>query len=337
MPHVSVKVDEKQLSPVRLDRYCASFPDGINRSRLKNSVTELLLNGKNVKLSAKVSAGDIIDIFWEENISDDIIPENIPLDIVYENTDVTIVNKKQGMVTHPAAGNWSGTLVNALLFHWGRDAVHMEDGFLPASKILSSRRPGIVHRLDKDTSGLLITARTRDAEEWLQIQFRDRHLVKEYIAIVKGCPPVRCGEIKTQIMRDPKNRKRFVAAINTDAGKFAHTLFRCIASYGPYSLMRIRLVTGRTHQIRVHMKYLQCPVLGDPLYGKKDSLFDSATLMLHARTMKIRLPGSHRYSRFTAAVPVRFKKVLKTLHNSYSRKVLPRNKDGEKLWTARHR
>src|SRR5574344_2481678 len=147
----------------------------MNRSKLKSGVTEILINGKKVKLSAKVKASDQIDIDWEDNIPDDIEPENIPLQIIYEDDDVCVVNKEQGMVTHPASGNWSGTLVNALLYHWGRNAFEsVKDG--SPSEMLAARRPGIVHRLDKDTSGVLITAKNRDAEEWLQNQFKSRHL-----------------------------------------------------------------------------------------------------------------------------------------------------------------
>lgn len=289
MPFFSEKVPADFEGSIRLDKFIASLPNGMNRSKLKSGVTEILINGKKVKLSAKVQASDQIDIQWEDNIPDDIEPENLPLDIIYEDENVTVVNKKQGMVTHPACGNWNGTLVNALLYHWGRKSVsQLKEG--SASEILERRRPGIVHRLDKETSGIIITAKNRDSEEFLQKQFKEKSLQKEYILICTGRPPKRTGDIRTQIIRDPKNRHRFKAVDDTQQGKFARTIYHCIACYGNYSLMRVRIKTGRTHQIRVHMKYLGCPILGDSIYNKPDKNFPNATLMLHSVQLKIRLP-----------------------------------------------
>ena len=289
MPFFSEKVPADFEGSIRLDKFIASLPNGMNRSKLKSGVTEILINGKKVKLSAKVQASDQIDIQWEDNIPDDIEPENLPLDIIYEDENVTVVNKKQGMVTHPACGNWNGTLVNALLYHWGRKAVsQLKEG--SASEILERRRPGIVHRLDKETSGIIITAKNRDSEEFLQKQFKEKSLQKEYILICTGRPPKRTGDIRTQIIRDRKNRHRFKAVDDTQQGKFARTIYHCISCYGNYSLMRVRIKTGRTHQIRVHMKYLGCPILGDSIYNKPDKNFPNATLMLHSVQLKIRLP-----------------------------------------------
>jgi 23S rRNA pseudouridine1911/1915/1917 synthase len=320
MPFFSAKVPDDFSVSIRLDKYIASLPNGMNRSKLKAGVSEILVNGKREKISFKVKAGDQIDIEWEDNIPDDIHPEYIPLDIIYEDKDVTVVNKQQGMVIHPASGNWSGTLVNALLYHWGRNSImQIKEG--TTSEILAARRPGIVHRLDKDTSGVIITAKNREAEEWLQTQFKLRKLRKEYIVIVRGHPPAAAGDIHTQIIRDPKNRKRYKAVTGTDDGKFARTLYHCLACYGNYSLIRVRLKTGRTHQIRVHMKYIGCPILGDPVYGKKDELFPDVTLMLHARELIVRLPGMKKFKIFRAAVPNRFRKVVKILKARYLRKV----------------
>ncbi len=323
MPFINIEVPSTFQGSVRLDKYIASIPGGMNRSKLKAGVTDIFLNGKGAKISAKVKAGDKIDIQWEDNVPTDIVPENIPLDIIYEDENVTVLNKRQGMVTHPACGNWSGTLVNALLYHWGRDSLpQMKDG-TPA-ELLAQRRPGIVHRLDKDTSGIIITAKNRDAEEWLHAQFCDhKRLTKEYIAICTGRPPLAGGKIETQIIRDPKDRKRFKAVTGTTEGKYACTIYECIAMYGNYSLMRLRIKTGRTHQIRVHMKFIGCPILGDPIYGLKSSstIFNGATLMLHAYLLKIRLPGEKDYSVFKSKVPLRFKKVLKTLHSKFNKEV----------------
>lgn len=321
MPSFSATVPADFSTPERLDKYVASVSPNMNRSRLKAGVTSVLLNGKTAKFSSKVAPGDVIDIEWEENIPDDIEPENIPLEIIYEDENVTVVNKPQGMVTHPAAGNWNGTLVNALLFHWGRPPVHQKKEGSP-DEILALRRPGIVHRLDKDTSGILITAKNRESEAFLHNQFADHSsLVKEYIAICCGHPKIPAGKIETQIVRDPKNRKRFKAVKDSSDGKYACTLYSCFATYGPFSLMRLRIKTGRTHQIRVHMKYIGCPIMGDPIYGNslRHSPFEKATMMLHSYFLKIRIPGKDRPSVFKSSVPRRFKIVLKMLHAMYSK------------------
>ena len=166
------KVPPTYKGEIRLDKYIASLPNGMNRSKLKSGIVCIQVNGKKQKISCQVKANDIIDIQWEENVPDNIEPENIPLDIIYEDENVCVVNKKQGMVTHPAAGNWKGTLVNALLYHWGRESIpELKEG--QVSKILSNRRPGIVHRLDKETSGIIITAKNHDTEEFLSAQFRN--------------------------------------------------------------------------------------------------------------------------------------------------------------------
>ena len=321
MPFFSAKVPVSFEGQERLDKYIASLPNGMNRSKLKSGVTEILVNGKKVKISQKVKANDQIDIQWEDNIPDDITPEDIPLEILYEDANVTVVNKPQGMVTHPACGNWTGTLVNALLYHWGREAVKaVKEG--SDSEILQARRPGIVHRLDKETSGIIITAKNRESEEYLQKQFKDKSLQKEYICICCGKPKSRDGDIRTQIIRDPKNRHRFKAVIDTDEGKFARTLYHCIATYGNYSLMRVRIKTGRTHQIRVHMKYLGCPILGDSIYAHTDSNFKDASLMLHSVQLKIKLPGKAEYTTFRTPTPERFIEVEKKLKKKFPKVIL---------------
>lgn len=340
MPFFSSKVPDSFLGSERLDKYISSLPNGLNRSKLKSGVLQILVNSQSAKLSSKVRAGDAIDIEWEDNIPDNIEPEDIPLKIIFENDDVTVVNKEQGMVTHPAAGNWSGTLVNALLHHWGRAALEqIKDG--DTAEALARRRPGIVHRLDKDTSGIIITAKNRAAEEWLGAQFQSRRVCKEYILIVKGCPPKKDGIVDTFIARDPSDRKRFKAVTGESKiirqawpdgqargpeadnfetrGKRAVTLYHVVSVYGGYSLVRVRLKTGRTHQIRVHMKYLGCPVLGDALYSKKDALFPDENLMLHSRLLKIQLPGQDAFTCFKAAAPERFKRVIKKLKAAFPR------------------
>lgn len=320
MPFFDVTVPESFSDSIRLDKFVSSLNDGMNRSKLKNSVTEILVNGRIAKLSTKVKAKDFIEIQWDENIPSNIAPENIPLNIIYEDENITVVNKEQGMVTHPAAGNWTGTLVNALLFHWKRESIP-ELKSDDVNKIIANRRPGIVHRLDKDTSGIIITAKNSFALDWFSNQFVSKKIHKEYILITKGKLPTSAGDIKTQIIRDSKDRKKFKVETNPELGKFARTLYKVIANYGNYSLVRVRLKTGRTHQIRVHMKYLGCPILGDPIYGKSDTLFPNATLMLHSRQMDIKLPGKETFTRFKAKVPERFKDVIKELNSQFKKEI----------------
>ena len=320
METYNLTVPDDFKGSLRLDKYISS-EISMNRSQFKSGLKNLTVNGKSVKVSFKVRAGDRISFEWEETVPTDIEPEEIPLNILYEDENVCVLNKEQGMVVHPAAGNWSGTLVNALLWHWGKASINTGN----ASE--KTFRPGIVHRLDKDTSGVIITAKNRKSEEWLSAQFRNhKSLKKEYIAICQGRPPMNRGKIKTQLVRDPRNRKRFKASTDTMDGKTAVTLYKCIACYGDYSLMRIRILTGRTHQIRVHMRYLNCPVLGDSLYSKPDKLFPKASLMLHARRLSICLPGETKHTRFDAPTPERFLNVLSVLHKNF-KKVLREEKN----------
>ena len=323
MAFFSVLVPPTYKTPERLDKYICDHTPNMNRSKLKSGLVTILVNGKPQKISYKVRPSDRIDVQWEENVPDNIDPEDIPLDIVYEDDNVCVVNKKQGMVTHPASGNWSGTLVNALLFHWNRQSIpELKTG--SASEILSNRRPGIVHRLDKDTSGLIITAKNRDTEEFLGNQFRNHNKIyKEYICICMGRPQHSHGIIETQIIRDPKDRKRFKAVVGTNEGKFARSYYRCISCYGEYSLMRVRINTGRTHQIRVHMKYLNCPILGDQIYSRPDRKFPGATLMLHSRKMRIYIPGIRNKMEFVSPTPRRFVEVMKILKKDYPKTILP--------------
>lgn len=306
----------------RLDSYIAGLPGGMNRSKLKTGVKSITINGKSQKISYKVKPGDNILIEWVDSVPEDIIAQPIPLEIIYEDKNVCVINKPQGMVTHPASGNWENTLVNGLLYHWGRENIKgIKEGSI--SQQLVKRRPGIVHRLDKDTSGIIITAKNRDSEEYLQKQFQNhKFLVKEYICICCGIPPKKHDTITTQIIRDPRNRKIFKAVTDSNEGKIAVSEYQCISTYGNYSLMRVRIKTGRTHQIRVHMKFINCPILGDPLYGKKDKQFPDATLMLHSRMLKIFIPDNKEKQMFKTSTPERFLKVEQKLKRMFPKCVL---------------
>lgn len=301
---------------IRLDKYCAQVC-GIARSRLKNGLISVEVDGKPAKLSKPVKAGSAVSLLWADPVPESIEPENIPLDILFENNEVTVINKKSGMVVHPAAGNWSGTLVNALLFHWRAQGINAfsADGASP-----EAARPGIVHRLDKDTSGVMIAARNPCAAQFLQNEFKAHRARKIYAAILCGSPPEKRGVVENVIFRDPKNRLRFscapysakacAAGSRPAAGKRAKTAYKVIAEYGDYSLALFRIYTGRTHQIRVHSRYLGCPVLGDPLYGKQAA---SLPMMLHSLSLSIRLPGEEAPSVFRAPLPEHFKNTLRAL------------------------
>jgi 23S rRNA pseudouridine1911/1915/1917 synthase len=282
---------------IRLDRYIAESLKILSRSQIKARRLTARINGRPVRISRMVKGGENLELSWEAEEAWDLVPEEIPLDILYEDERVITINKAQGMVVHPGAGNLHGTLVNALLFYGetGRGTWNLGK---------KSLRPGIVHRLDKDTSGVLIAAWDEEALAFLAEQFQKRLARKSYAAIVRGVPGEREGRIETLICRDPGDRKRF--AVSGVRGKPALTWYRVIRSYGSHSLLLLRPRTGRTHQLRVHLRHLGHPILGDPLYGSPDPRFPQATLMLHARKLSLILPGRLEQSEFTAPLPRRF-------------------------------
>jgi 23S rRNA pseudouridine1911/1915/1917 synthase len=294
-------VIKENISPgLRLDRYVSEVLQLLSRSQIKARALKAKVNGKAVKLSRLIKYGDTMELFWEDSPPENIIPEHITLDIIYEDDNCIVINKIQGMVVHPGAGNRQGTFANALLHRKlskGVSSINCED--LTSSAGL---RPGIVHRLDKETSGVLIAAYNDKACDFLALQFKKRQTRKTYIAIVCGVPKEKKGRIETFIARDPKNRKRFTVS---PTGKNAVTLYKVIKSNKNYSLLLLRPQTGRTHQLRVHMRYLGHPVLGDSIYG--DSRFPNTSLMLHSLKLEIILPGETEAWVFNSPVPERFK------------------------------
>ncbi|MDR2964262.1 MAG: RluA family pseudouridine synthase [Treponema sp.] len=295
MPSHFCKVDSAYP---RLDRYISENLSLLSRSQIKARKLKAILNGKEVKLSRNVEPGDNLKLLWEDSPPENIIPQDIPLDIIYEDNRCIVVNKAQNMVVHPGAGNRQGTLANAILFR-------MNDK-------LEGMRPGIVHRLDKDTSGVIIAAYDEEAHEFLASQFKNRKVRKTYIAIVSGSPKEQRGKIETFIARDPKDRKKFaVCERGQGRGKNALTFYKVIKNLKDYSLVLLRPRTGRTHQLRVHMRHLGCPILGDSIYGKEDKGFPSAALMLHAKKLEITLAGENQPRVFSAPVPQRFKSIFK--------------------------
>jgi 23S rRNA pseudouridine1911/1915/1917 synthase len=264
-----------------------------------------LVNGKQVKRSRLVKTGDRLELSWEEAENPNVEAEDIPLTVLYEDARVIVIDKAQGMVVHPGAGNHSGTLVNALLFR------RMAEGAPPAaSNPADPFRPGIVHRLDKDTSGVMICAWDAGALAFLSEQFKTRKARKRYVAILRGVPAEKFGRIKTPLCRDSRDRKRFTVG---ERGKEALSYFRIIRSWAGHSLVLLYPRTGRTHQLRVHMAYLGYPIVGDPLYGSRDRLFPATAMMLHAKNLSICLPGEHERRIFTSPLPDRFRSLIRVL------------------------
>ncbi len=298
-----VSEEESAELPRRVDAYVASQIPELTRSQIDLATTTIKVNSAPVKKSHKIRTGDVIEIETASQMFD-LEPENIPLTVLYENSHVVVIDKPQGMVVHPAAGNWSGTLVHGLLFRF-REMQNM-----------SSERPGIVHRLDKDTSGTIIVAKDVRTVEFLAAQFAARSVQKVYIAIVKGTPLRRRGVIRTQIVRDRRERKRFTTSENEQVGKYAETQYLVLKQYKGYALVRLTLKTGRTHQLRVHMKHIGHPIVGDPIYSRRDPLFTDAKLQLHAFSLTIDIPSNHdgidavERRCFRSPLPERFKKIL---------------------------
>ncbi|MDR0663309.1 MAG: RluA family pseudouridine synthase [Spirochaetaceae bacterium] len=298
-------VDLPEGMSKRLDIYIAGHLRLMRRSQIKARRLSAEVNGKNVKISRLVRRGDRIHLCWEESPPLMLSPERIPLDIVYEDERVIVVNKAQGLVVHPGAGNAGGTLANALLWH-----ISQRTGGLFDASDMPGTRPFIVHRLDKDTSGLLIAAWDAEALSFLADQFRARTVRKIYAAVVKGRPPLERGVIRANIVRDKRDRKRFT--VSEDGGKSALTYYRVMRSAGDCSLLRLRPKTGRTHQLRVHLRSIGCPILGDPLYGGQGVYggLTRPTLALHAKSLELTLPSGKSRSRFVTKLPRRFKKLL---------------------------
>jgi len=305
MPSFNSTVNDIENGGLRLDRYIADNLCLLSRSQIKARELEARVNGKAAKISRIVKNGDKIELSWNEADPANLIPENIPLDIIFENDRVVVINKPQGMVVHPGAGNWQGTLANAL-YHRRLELCRItEDG-----ANTQGLRPGIVHRLDKDTSGVIIAAYDDEALAFLAEQFKSRTAKKTYIAIVNGIPKEKKGRIETFISRDPKNRKRFTVSTQ---GRASLTLYSVIKIWKSHSLLLLRPKTGRTHQIRVHLRHLGHPVMGDTVYGFTDPVAPNASLMLHSRSLAITLPGEPEQRVFKAPLPERFTTMIKLL------------------------
>ena len=297
---VVVSEEEKDK---RLDVCLTEIFSEHTRSYLKKLIDagEVLVNGKKQKSGLKLKLGDKITINFPAPEEYDLTPQNIPLDIVYEDSDIVVINKPKGMVVHPAVGNLSGTLVNALLYH-------IKD----LSGINGTLRPGIVHRIDKDTTGLLVVAKNDIAHKSLSEQIKQKICKRIYVALVHGAPHMQEGEVITHIGRSNKDRK-LMAVVGDNEGREALTHYKVLEKFGAYTLMQFELQTGRTHQIRVHSKYLNIPIVGDFVYSAPKNPFKVQSQLLHAQKLILIHPRTNEKMEFVAPLPQEFEQVLSKL------------------------
>ena len=288
---------------MRLDVYLAEMLEDWTRSQIKKQIDtgNALVNQKPRKAGYMLKNNDVVSIcFNKESGLDDVLPENIPLDIVYEDEDIAVINKPQGMVVHPAPGNYEHTLVNALLYHF---KTLSQDG---------SVRPGIVHRIDKDTSGLLVVAKNDKAHANLASQIAEHSARRTYIALLEGNLKAEEGTISTFLDRDKNDRKKFAVS---DKGKQAITHYRVLKHFKDYTLCEFVLQTGRTHQIRVHAKFNLHPIVGDKTYGHAKQKFNLEGQLLHAQKLDLVHPTTGEKMHFECEIPSYFANVLKKLKN----------------------
>lgn len=301
-----VFIVDDQEEDTRLDLYLSNQMDQLSRSFIQKLIEQekIKINGQGEKLKKyKVKENDVIEIEIPLPEKLDIQPENIPVPIIFEDDDVVIVDKPQEMVVHPAPGNYTGTLVNALLYHCKT-----------LSSINGIIRPGIVHRIDKDTSGLLMVAKNDKAHRCLAEQLKEHSIHRVYAAVVYGNIKEDRGTIDAPIGRHPVDRLKM--AVTDRNSKNAITHFEVLKRFGNYTLIEVKLETGRTHQIRVHMAYIQHPLVGDPVYGLKKEKFNLKGQALHAKELGFVHPSTGLYMEFKSPLPDYFHKLLQIIENS---------------------
>jgi 23S rRNA pseudouridine1911/1915/1917 synthase len=285
----------------RLDKFLVESLPEFSRSRIQGLIADGFVNVNGhaaKKAGVPLESGFNVTIRIPPPIPTDLVAEDIPLDILFENDDLLVVNKPAGMVVHPAAGHASGTLVNAVL------------GYDPDIEgIGGEERPGVVHRLDKETSGLILLAKNERAHRWLQDQFRLRKVEKTYLALVDGKPPTPSGRVETHIGRDPRNRKR-MAIVSASKGREAISEYKTLESFKNHSLLEFHPLTGRTHQIRLHCAFLKCPIVGDEVYGRRNATIQIERHFLHAFRLKIILPNENEARFFEAPLPEELEQAL---------------------------
>jgi len=278
---------------LRLDKFLAQEMDDISRSFIQKVISQggVFIEGiPVVKKSERIAPGTEVEVLIPPARDTTLEPENIPLDIIFENPDLIVINKPPGMVVHPSLGHPTGTLVQAVL------------GYAPEIEGVGGvKRPGLVHRLDQDTSGVIILAKNDRTHQFLQEQFRSREVGKVYLALVDGRPPSPQGRIEVAIGRDPKFRQRMAPVLNRE-GKEAISEYATIQEFPEHTYIRISILTGRTHQIRVHLGFVGCPVVGDTVYGRKNLTLDVNRQFLHANQLSIMIPGEAQKRTFEASL-----------------------------------
>ncbi len=286
---------------IRLDVFLAAQEESLSRASTQKMIAEELITVNDIvkRANYKLKLNDQIKMTINPPQEIEVVAENIPLDILYEDSDIIVINKARGMVVHPAAGVYTGTLVNALLYH-----CHDE-----LSGINGKIRPGIVHRLDKDTSGVMVVAKNDFAHNDLALQIGSKSAIKEYVALVHGNITEEKGIINASIGRHPIDRKKM--AVVTTGGKTATTVFNVLERYKNYTYVQCRLLTGRTHQIRVHMAYIGHPLVGDPKYCNSKNKFNINGQALHSQNLTITHPRTKEKMTFTAPLPVDMQNLLK--------------------------
>jgi 23S rRNA pseudouridine1911/1915/1917 synthase len=288
----------------RLDKFLVNRLPEFSRARLQGLIADgfVLVNGEPAKKSGQMlDPGAAVEVRVPPPVPSGLVGEDIPLDIIFENDDLLVVNKPAGMVVHPAAGHDTGTLVHAVL------------GYDPDIEgIGGEERPGVVHRLDKETSGLIVLAKNDNAHHWLQDQFRLRQVEKTYLALVDGAPPTPSGRVEAAIGRDPSHRKK-MAVLPTGRGRESVSEYKTREMFVNHTLLEFHPHTGRTHQIRLHCAFLGCPIVGDMVYGKRKPTLGISRHFLHAAQLKIILPNETQPRIFEAPLPVELETVLEKL------------------------
>jgi 23S rRNA pseudouridine1911/1915/1917 synthase len=294
-------------TPERLDRFLVGQLQEFSRSRIQGLIAggSVEVNGRAAKKAGQMLENGLqVTVRVPPAAPTELAAEDIPLDIVFENDDLVVVNKPAGMVVHPGAGHPSGTLVNAML------------GYDPEIEgIGGEERPGVVHRLDKETSGLILLAKNERAHRWLQDQFRLRRVDKTYLALVDGKPPTPSGRVEAHIGRDPSHRKR-MAIVPESRGREAISEYKTVEPFRNHTLLEFHPLTGRTHQIRLHCAFLGCPIVGDEVYGRKKPSLDIDRHFLHAFRLKVLLPGEKQPRVFEAPLPEELAEVLNELRKN---------------------
>jgi 23S rRNA pseudouridine1911/1915/1917 synthase len=299
-----ITFEYQENNPQRLDKFLVDCLPDFSRSRLQRLIKQehVLVDGKPARKAGQMlEEGTVLTVSIPPSVPSELKPEDIPLNIIFENDDVIVVNKPAGMVVHPAAGHSSGTLVHAALAH----APGMEG-------VGGVQRPGIVHRLDKDTSGVILLAKNDHTHHYLQDQFRDRLVKKVYVALVDGHPPTAKGRVDAAIGRDTTQRKRMTVTPD-HKGRKAISDYRTLESFPKHTLIEVKPLTGRTHQIRVHMAFLECPVAGDTVYGRRKPTLSLKRHFLHAQQITIKIPGEETPRTFEAALPQELQETLAAL------------------------